>query len=77
LNDTDTPPNTAVTIPITDPKARRIQAIANTAGFHFAFIEQGGTSLYPTLALKATSEDVSRILLSIGGVEIEYSNEHC
>ncbi len=24
-----------------------IQAIANTAGFHFAFIEQGGTSLYP------------------------------
>src|SRR6266849_5996544 len=27
-----------------------IQAIANTAGFHFAFIEQGGTSLYPSLA---------------------------
>src|SRR6266566_9045417 len=27
-----------------------IQAIANTAGFHFGFIEQGGTSLYPTLA---------------------------
>ncbi len=23
------------------------QAIANTAGFHFATIEQGGTSLYP------------------------------
>src|SRR5215469_3538117 len=27
-----------------------LQAIANTAGFHFAFIEQGGTSLYPSLA---------------------------
>src|SRR6266851_2959490 len=27
-----------------------LQAIANTAGFHFAFIEQGGTSLYPKLA---------------------------
>src|SRR6201987_70417 len=25
------------------------QAIANTAGFHFAFIEQGGSSLYPQL----------------------------
>jgi hypothetical protein len=72
LNDTDTPPNTTVTIPITDPKARRMQAIANTAGFHFAFIEQGGTSLYPTLALKATSEEVLRILLSIGGVEIDH-----
>jgi hypothetical protein len=64
--------DTVVTIPITDPKARRIQAIANTAGFHFAFIEQGGTSLYPTLALKATSEEVLRILLSIGGVEIDH-----
>jgi hypothetical protein len=27
-----------------------LQAIANTAGFHFAFIEQGGTSLYPARA---------------------------
>jgi hypothetical protein len=27
-----------------------LQAIANTAGFHFAFIEQGGTSHYPSLA---------------------------
>jgi hypothetical protein len=24
-----------------------IQAIANTAAFHFGFIEQGGTSFYP------------------------------
>ena len=46
-----------------------IQAIANTAGFHFAFIEQGGTSLYPSLAQRVTSRDVLRILLSIGPTE--------
>jgi hypothetical protein len=46
-----------------------IQAIANTAAFHFAFIEQGGTSLYPTLALKVTDAVVLRILLSIGPTE--------
>jgi hypothetical protein len=72
LNDTDTPPNMAQPIPPTTTTARRMQAIANTAGFHFAFIEQGGTSLYPSLALKATSEEVLRILLSIGGVEIDH-----
>jgi len=42
-----------------------LQAIAFTAGFHFAFIEQGGSSLYPTLALKVTNLEVLRILLSI------------
>jgi len=46
-----------------------IQAIANTAGFHFAFIEQGGTSLYPSLAQRVTSVEVLRILLSIGPTE--------
>jgi hypothetical protein len=46
-----------------------IQAIANTAGFHFCFIEQGGSSLYPALAQKVTSLEVLRILLSIGPVE--------
>jgi len=48
------------------------QVIANTAGFHFAFIEQGGTSLYPMLAQRVTSPEVLRILLSIGGVEITH-----
>ena len=75
LNDTDTPPGTPVSLfqpPITDPKARRMQAIANTAGFHFSYIEQGGSSLYPILALKASSLEVLRILLSIGGVEIDH-----
>jgi hypothetical protein len=46
------------------------QAIANTAGFHFATIEQGGSSLYPMLAQRVTSLEVLRILLSIGGTEI-------
>src|SRR4051794_12022515 len=47
-----------------------LQAIANTAGFHFAFIEQGGTSLYAELAQRVKSTEVLRILLSIGGTEI-------
>jgi len=46
-----------------------IQAIANTAGFHFAFIEQGGNSLYPSLAQRVSSVEVLRILLSIGPTE--------
>ncbi len=46
-----------------------IQAIANTAAFHFAFIEQGGTSLYPSLAQRVTHAEVLRILLSIGPTE--------
>jgi Ferritin-like domain len=76
ISDADTDPNALVplleSLPITDPKARRMQAIANTAAFHFSFIEQGGSSLYPILALKATSLKVLRILLSIGGVEINH-----
>src|SRR5258706_2163493 len=49
-----------------------LQAIANTAGFHFAFIEQGGSSLYPALAQKVSNLEVLRILLSIGGSEIAH-----
>jgi Ferritin-like domain len=49
-----------------------IQAIANTAGFHFAFIEQGGTSLYPKLAQRVTDPEVLRILLSIGPTETQH-----
>jgi Ferritin-like domain len=47
-----------------------VKAVAFTAGFHFGYIEQGGTSLYATLAQKVTSLEVLRILLSIGGSEI-------
>jgi hypothetical protein len=46
-----------------------LQAIAFTAGFHFAWIEQGGTSLYPNLAQKVTNLEVLRVLLSIGPSE--------
>jgi Ferritin-like domain len=46
-----------------------LQAIANTAGFHFGFIEQGGTSLYPSLAQRITHQEALRILLRIGGSE--------
>jgi hypothetical protein len=46
-----------------------LKAIAFTAGFHFAFIEQGGTSLYPSLAQRVTNPEVLRILLSIGPTE--------
>jgi hypothetical protein len=46
-----------------------LQAIANTAGFHFAMIEQGGTSLYPSLAQRVNHTEVLRILLSIGPTE--------
>ena len=46
-----------------------LQAIAFTAGFHFAFIEEGGTSLYPALAQKVSNLEVLRVLLSIGPSE--------
>src|SRR6266487_4633622 len=35
-----------------------LQAIANTAAFHFPTIEQGGNSLYPSMAQRATSAEV-------------------
>ncbi len=63
VNDNDLVLNADGTIP------NHLQAIANTAGFHFCFIEQGGTSLYPTLAQKVTNLEVLRILLSIGPSE--------
>jgi hypothetical protein len=46
-----------------------IQAIANTAGFHFATIEQGGTSLYPSLAQRTNDAEALRVVLSIGPTE--------
>src|ERR1041385_915915 len=51
----------------TDPNF--LQAIANTAAFHFPTIEQGGSSLYPSLAQRATDVEVLRILMSIGPTE--------
>src|SRR5262249_16440887 len=46
-----------------------LQAIANTAGFPFPTIEKGGTSLFPSLAQRATDVEVLRILISIGPTE--------
>jgi hypothetical protein len=48
---------------------KHIQAIANTAGFHFATIEQGGTSLYSSLAQRVRDAEVLRVVLSIGPTE--------
>jgi len=59
-------------IPRTDAdtsNANFLQAIANTAAFHFPTIEQGGNSLYPSMAQRATSVEVLRILISIGPTE--------
>jgi Ferritin-like domain len=46
-----------------------IQAIANTAAFHFCTIEQGGTSLYPSLAQRVSDPEALRVVLSIGPTE--------
>jgi hypothetical protein len=59
-------------IPRTDADASNpdlIKAIAFTAAFHFAFIEQGGTSLYPSLAQRVSNPEVLRVVLSIGPTE--------
>ena len=48
---------------------KHLQAIANTAAFHFGMIEQGGTSLYASLAQRVSDPEVLRILLSIGPTE--------
>ncbi len=49
-----------------------LQAIANTAAFHFATIEQGGSSLYGSFVPKATNLQVLRILYGIGGAEVNH-----
>jgi hypothetical protein len=62
-------------IPRTDadfkPK-NHVQAIANTAAFHFGTIEQGGSTLYSAMVQKATNLEVLRILVSIGGDEVAH-----
>jgi ferritin-like protein len=63
LDDNDAALNPDGTIP------NHLQAIASTAGFHFAFIEQGGTGLYPAMAQRVNNVEVLRVLLSIGPTE--------
>src|SRR5260370_10189900 len=71
VSDSDTLSNIAQPIPPATRQARRMQAIANTAAFHFGYIEQGGASLYATMTVKSTSLDVLRIVVSIGGGEVD------
>ena len=62
-------------IPRTDDDfgpADHIQAIANTAAFHFGMIEQGGSTLYSAMAQKASNLEVLRIAVSIGGDEVAH-----
>jgi hypothetical protein len=75
--DTDPSQSTPPGVPPASPSSftdqqSRMQAIANTAGFHFAFIEQGGSSLYATMAQKCHDVEVLRIVVSIGGVEVDH-----
>jgi hypothetical protein len=72
ISDQDTPPGLKAPVPPTTAQQRRMQAIANTAGFHFAMIEQGGSSLYTDMSLKVSSAEVLRIVVSIGGVEVNH-----
>lgn len=72
VNDTDTPPGTAQPVPPFTTAARRMQAIANTAGFHFGYIEQGGASLYTSMSTKVSDLEVLRVVVSIGGVEVDH-----
>jgi hypothetical protein len=73
INDTETPPGNDAPVPVPpDAAHQRMQAIANSAAFHFGTIEQGGSSLYTNLALKVSSVEVLRIVLAIGGVETNH-----
>jgi hypothetical protein len=58
------------TIPTRSLPRAELQGIAHSAAFHFAAIEQGGSSLYCSLIPKATSLDVLRILAAIGPTEV-------
>src|SRR5580693_5942591 len=67
--------NNRTAIPITDAdfnNGNRIQVIANTAAFHFGYIEQGGSSLYAAMNQKAKHPEVVRITLGIGGDEVAH-----
>ncbi len=62
-------------IPITNAdfdNPNHIQVIANTAAFHFGYIEQGGSSLYQALSQKVSSLEVLKVTLGIGGDEVAH-----
>jgi hypothetical protein len=77
LNDVTAIPRTDADFGAIDPNFNvpgnaQIQAIANIAGFHFGYIEQGGSSLYAAMSQKVTSSEVLQITLGIGGDEIAH-----
>lgn len=63
-------PESDLPLPTDPANGFKIQFIANVAGFHFATIEQGGSSLYQSLLPKASSLEVLQIVGAIGGTEI-------
>ncbi len=72
VDDADTPPDQAQPVPPRTRHQRRMQAIANTAGFHFATFDQAGSSVYTNLILNVSSREVLRVLVSILGVEVDH-----
>ena len=72
LNDADTPPNQPQPVPPANAQQQRMQAIANTAGFHFATFDAAGSSAYTNLILNVTDAEVLRVLVSIMGVEVNH-----
>lgn len=57
-------------VPISDQiRGRDLLSVAQTAAFHFAAIEQGGSSLYNSLLTKVSDLNVVAILASIGPTE--------
>lgn len=49
---------------------RHIQAIANTAAYQIPTVEQGGGSLRLAMALRSTSVEVLRLMISMGPIEL-------
>ncbi len=72
VNDADTPPNQQQPVPPANSRQSRMQAIANTAGFHFATFEQAGASVYTNLILNVSHQEVLRVLASIVGIEVDH-----
>src|SRR5260370_19992936 len=72
VNDADTPPNQLQPVPPANSRQRRMQAIANTAGFHFATFEQAGASGYTNLILNVAHPVVLRGPASIVRILVDY-----
>ncbi len=72
VSDAQTPPKMKVPAPAKSAAQKRMQVIACTAAFHFAFIESGGSSLYAAMSEKVSNIEVLRIVASIAGTEDQH-----